>query len=434
MPSSTSVFFRDVEVDGARTNVRVAGTLIARVGPATEATPGDEIVDGDGRALLPGLIDHHIHLFAAAAARTSVDLAGSSNLSPLRSAPGQGWVRAVGAGIETDRYDVDGFVSHRPARVQHRSGALWTLNSAAIKLLAIHLSDDERSNGKLWRADDRLRAALGDAPIDLVGLGADLLQYGVTHLTDASPDLDAAGLRLLQTAMPQRIGSLSEVGAPLPRKIVVPDNDLPRLDDLVAAMDRQHANGRPVALHVVTQVAMALVLAAFHHVGSMQGDRVEHAAVCDDVSANQLAALGVTVVTQPGLWTRNGSTFLRQSDQHDRPLLWRHAGLIKAGVRVAVGSDAPYGPLNPWQIIRSAVTRRLDDGTVGGPDERLGAAAALHTLLTRPEEPAGAPRGITAGEPADLALLSDPLKLALDNVTAGTDNPVSATMINGRFR
>ena len=50
-------------------------------------------------------------------------------------APGQ-WVRAVGyhdtvAGT-LDRYTLDALVPHRPVRVQHRSGAEWILNTAAI--------------------------------------------------------------------------------------------------------------------------------------------------------------------------------------------------------------------------------------------------------------------------------------------------------------
>ena len=68
-----SVRFRRAEVDGAIVDVRCAGGCVTDVAPSVPAA--DVVVDADGGALLPGLHDHHIHLFALAAARTSIDLA-----------------------------------------------------------------------------------------------------------------------------------------------------------------------------------------------------------------------------------------------------------------------------------------------------------------------------------------------------------------------
>lgn len=50
--------------------------------------------------------------------------------------------------------------------MQHRRGALWTLNTAAIELIGSGLSREERASGQLWRSDARLRALLPTDDLD----------------------------------------------------------------------------------------------------------------------------------------------------------------------------------------------------------------------------------------------------------------------------
>jgi cytosine/adenosine deaminase-related metal-dependent hydrolase len=59
---------RNVEIDGhAGLDVRLQDGRVAAIG---ERLPGrGDDLDGRGGALIPGLIDHHIHLFATAAQR-----------------------------------------------------------------------------------------------------------------------------------------------------------------------------------------------------------------------------------------------------------------------------------------------------------------------------------------------------------------------------
>jgi predicted amidohydrolase YtcJ len=191
--------------------------------------------------------------------------------------------------------------------------------------------------------------------------------------------------------------------------------------------------GRPVAIHAVTLASLAIAVAALGAAGAIAGDRVEHAAECDDALADRLAELDVVVVTQPGLWARRGLDFRAETAAGRRSLLWRHAGLVRHGVRVAISSDAPYGPADPWQILRAAVTRVLADGSLGGAEERVEPEAALRSLLTDPLDPAGTPRAVEPGANADLVLLDTPLRQSLAAVVAGTvANPVRMTLIGGR--
>ena len=42
-------------------DIRVEGDRIAAIGPDIEAVPGDEVVDGTDRLVMPGLVNAHIH-------------------------------------------------------------------------------------------------------------------------------------------------------------------------------------------------------------------------------------------------------------------------------------------------------------------------------------------------------------------------------------
>ncbi|CBG74680.1 conserved hypothetical protein [Streptomyces scabiei 87.22] len=140
--SRADTVFRDVEVDGRRVDVHVRGATVVAVGYITPVA-GAEVVEGHGDALLPGLHDHHLHLLAMAAAASSVDCgvhAGDPDglAAALRSAPGT-WVRAVGYHERTaghlDRQGARRMGARPAVRVQHRSGALWILNSPALALV-----------------------------------------------------------------------------------------------------------------------------------------------------------------------------------------------------------------------------------------------------------------------------------------------------------
>ncbi len=66
------MLIRRAEIEGtAGLDLRTLGGRIAEVGPELEVTAGETVLDAAGGALLPGLHDHHIHLFALAAAQSS---------------------------------------------------------------------------------------------------------------------------------------------------------------------------------------------------------------------------------------------------------------------------------------------------------------------------------------------------------------------------
>jgi len=432
-----SIVIANAELGERHCDVEVCDGRISRIGSAL--TGADLRVDAAGGALLPGLHDHHAHLLAHAAASVSVDVA--RGLDALRNAePVDGWLRGVGLDVEVDRADLDRVRADVPLRVQHRSGSLWVLNSAAIALTGatdavvagIERDGAGRPTGRLWRSDEWLSGQVPRGEPDLIALGAELAALGITSVTDASPHLSAVSQALLEH-LAQRVTLLTAEPDRLPagpRKIVVGDHDLPHIDDIVADIQQARTAGRAVAVHAVTRAALLLVLAAIDEIGSIRGDRIEHAAVAHPEAVAGIRRHGLVVVTQPSLVASRGDAYLDRCDTDDIPYLWPFRSLLEAGVPTVASSDAPYGDIDPWATVRAAGDRRTPSGRILGADERVPADVALGGYLTAPTDPAGPPRRVAVGAPADLALLDVPLAVAL---TDPRSEHVRATLIGGRL-
>jgi predicted amidohydrolase YtcJ len=396
-----TLLLREVEVDGALVDVRV-GADVEEIGQLVPR-PDENVVDGRGGALIPGLHDHHLHLLAMAASTSSVDV--SEGLDPLRDREGSGWIRAVGWRDAGDRHDLDAVVPDRPVRVQHRSGALWVLNSAGLRALDLDASPgierdaDGEPTGRLWRMDAWLGARVDRELPDVAAVGDRLLRLGITGVTDATPDLDDDTCRLLRDAFPQHLQLLGDPNGDGPCKVVLPDHQLPSYQEL---LDRVAAiRPRPVAVHCVTREALVLLLAVLDHVGHVKGDRIEHGSVVP----RELGPLQPYVVTQPGFLTARGDDYLRAVDPRDLPDLYRYRSLLESGTCVVPSSDAPYGPVDPWAVLRAARDRTSACGEVLSPDESVGTATALDGLLRPLADPSAPARRVQLGAPADLVLL-----------------------------
>jgi predicted amidohydrolase YtcJ len=409
----------DVEVEGhGRVDVRLGGGRVVGIG-RRRAGRGD--VDGRGGALLVGLHDHHVHLAALAAEAASVrvgprDVRDREGLVAAlrRGAPGE-WVRAVGyhesAAGELDRWMLDDFVPDRPVRVQHRSGALWVWNSAALRAVGL----DGGGDGRFWREDERLRGFAPPVRLDLRGVGARAAAYGITGFTNADPQ-PAEGLAELLSVLPQRLVVMGLGDAPL--KFLLDDATLPTPDELAASMAA--ARPRPVAVHCVTRVQLLVTLLALDEAGPVAGDRIEHGSVIPAETMPWLARLGVTVVTQPHFPVERGREYATDVDPDDQAHLYRCRSLAEAGIPLAAGTDAPYGSADPWAVMRAAAERSGGEGV----DRR----AALDLFAGEPQHPSRV-RKVAVGSVADLCLLHVPLKEALDLMSVDV---VRATFVGGQ--
>jgi len=456
----------------ATADVRMAAGRVVECGPGLRPAGGEEVLDAGGYALLPGLHDHHVHLRALAAAdgsvrvgpdqvRSAAELAARLAAADAAAAPG-GWLRCVGyhesvAG-PLDRWALDRLAANpaRPVRVQHRTGALWVVNSAGLAALGLddvnpgggaaggELAGVERDaagrpTGRLWRMDrwlaTRVPGRAAELAAGLAAVSARAAARGVTGFTDATPGAtgpDLAGLAaaVADGTIAQRLHCMAPADESMaahgrfslgPVKVLLDDDRLPTLDELADLVRQAHAARRPVAVHCVTQVQLVLTLAALDLAGRLPGDRIEHGAVIPAELVPDLR--GLTVVSQPHFVAERGEQYASDVAADDLPGLWRLRTLIEGGVAVAAGSDAPFGRADPWHLIRAATIRPAGLG----PGEAVAPATAIGLLLGEPSAP-GAPRLIAAGTRADLILLRCPPREALGSLASDL---VAVTFIDG---
>jgi predicted amidohydrolase YtcJ len=442
--------------------VRVSSEQILQVGAELAPRRGEVVLDAAGGAVIPGLHDHHVHLRGLLAAQLSVDVSVAAEPAAFdrmviaaAAAVGSGrWLRAIGWSESSagplDRRRMDALTGTVPARVQHRSGAMWVLNSAALRLVGADDSDaggierDDRGvpTGRLLRMDGWLRDRMPSGlPADwlragLAGYGQRCAQLGLTGFTDATPgrdqaDVDEFGLLSADKTFPQRLLVMAPPGLHPPparrvtlgpRKVILDDTALPEVAELADLAGQTHRGGSAIAVHCVTAVQLIVAIEAFEQAGAA-GDRIEHASVVPPGYAARLARLGLTVVTQPGFISLRGDDYLREVPPAEQAWLYPCATLARAGAAVAAGTDAPFGPPDPWRCVAAAVTRRTPSGRVLGRSERLSPARALRLFLTAPEDP-GRLREVRPGQPGDLCVLRTPLRPflsrpAADGVRAG---------------
>lgn len=464
------MLIRNATVFGsACTDVRWSRGRITECGRGLRAGVGEEDIDAGGGWLLPGLHDHHTHVRATAALAESVRL----DEPPVRDRrelterlrcadrkmAARKWIRAVGyheGGEEPlDRWALDRMVSGRAVRVQHRSGALWILNSRACELLRV---DDcalpgverdaaGRATGRLWRMDAWLAGGLRSVPPDLAVVSAEAAARGITGFTDATPalrqtDIDGFAQFVADRRVVQRMHCMAPPGVsepPEPRftlgptKFLLDDTALPPLDDLVEQFRAAHAAGRAVAVHCVTRVQLILTMAALDSAGVRRGDRIEHGAIIPVESISWLRDREIPVITQPHFPVERAEQYGRDVPADEQPDLWRLRSLLDAGVTVAAGTDAPFGAADPWAVVRAAVDRCVKpSGAEGVSSESAGTeAVSLDTavaLFFGTAHCPARPRTLEPGRVADLTLLRTPPNEVLGTPAADL---VAATVIDG---
>ncbi|MGY4924729.1 amidohydrolase [Streptomyces sp. 900105755] len=477
---------------GPLVGVRVADGRVTHVVPDPGAVPpagpvaGERVLDLDGRVLLPGLWDAHVHLAEWASARRRLDLSGTAAAREVadrvrahgRTAPGAGTV-LFGYGFRDglwpdapDKRLLDAALPDRPvALVSADLHAVW-LNSACLALAgrADHPTGliREAEGHEVLSALPEVTAATLDAWIaDACRAAATRgvtgvidFQYGDTvgawerRSAQAPPavrvsaavypsQLDAAVARGLRTGSEiGASGGLVRVGplklftdGSLNTRTALCRDPYPGLEDTEGSHGIEQTAPDEL-VRVMRRAAADGIEPAVHAIGDRANTvaldafeavrcrgRIEHAQLLSPEDLPRFAELGVTAGVQP----RHATDDRDVADRYwagRTSRAFAYAGLLAAGARLEFGSDAPVSPLDPWLAVASAVTRTDDDRPAWHPEQRLPVPDAL----------AAAARGrrlIRVGDPADLVVVDvDPLTAAPDTLRA---MPVHATMTAGRW-
>ncbi|MEE8398978.1 MAG: amidohydrolase [Desulfobacterales bacterium] len=194
--------------------------------PGRYHTPHTRILDLQGKAVLPGFIDAHLHFRALAESLSILSLKPDSGIRSItdiedsirrqtQTVPPGTWIRAGGYNeaylTETrhpTRWDLDKAAPHHPVKLTHRSGHAHVLNSLGLTLTGITRETDEppegiidrdmetgEPNGIFWGLNDFLSKKIPPIDEGMLARGADranhkLLSCGITSFQDASPRND----------------------------------------------------------------------------------------------------------------------------------------------------------------------------------------------------------------------------------------------------
>ena len=132
--------------------------------------------------------------------------------------------------------------------------------------------------------------------------------------------------------------------------------------------------------HVIGDAGLDTVVAGLRLAAEAVGEdrirashhRLEHVEMADDAAIAELVRYGAIASMQPGFdaaWGGTGELYEQRLGERSRSMN-RLASLLSAGVMVAMGSDSPVLPLDPWSAVRAAVS-------LSNPEERISARAAF---------------------------------------------------------
>jgi predicted amidohydrolase YtcJ len=452
---------------------------VREIGHGLDHPAGIEEYDAQGRWAIPGLWDTHVHLAQWTARRDRLDLAGT--ISPadalarvgdwLGSHPGPLVARGHRTGLWAEQPTVaalDAIAPEAPVVLIAGDAHHAWLNSRALAALGLPDREGVVAENEWYEAYTRIDTVLEPdvspeayrrtldqaAALGITGLvdlergqtAADWesrdspVRVRVATYADGLDDVIAAGLRTgdplpgspgIITMGPLKIisdGSLNTrtawcceeyadgSGAGAPNQTT---------EELTALLDLAHTNGLEVATHAIGDLALREALTSYDVTGA--SGSIEHAQLVRRDALPAMARLGLRASVQPAhLLDDRDLTELCWPDRAERCFAFRW--MVEAGVQLALGSDAPVSPLDPWLAIAAAVHRSADDRPPWHPEQALTVREALAASVD-------GQRSVHSGMRADLVLLdADPLAPADDTAEQAARlraMPIALTLVGG---
>jgi predicted amidohydrolase YtcJ len=475
-----------LEVPDGPVDVLVIDGRVVEVGERLARPGGVAEHQADGRWLMPGLWDQHVHLGQWTMASQRLDLTGTHSveevleivarrLAEVPEGPVIGWGhRSAGWARQPTVRELDAISGDRQVVLISGDGHHAWINSVGLRGLRLPERDDVVAEAQWFQAYPRLTDVAGSdgtSPEAYLRTLREAAAKGVTGLVDlefdqslsAWPEREAAGAELLRVRVGAYIDTVAEfVGAGLrtgdmlpgcgplvtmgPLKIIS-DGSLntrtawccapyadgggigaPNLsgESLRALLAHARNHELNVAVHAIGDAAVREALQAYDETGA--SGTIEHAQLMNREDSRTMARLGIRASVQPAhLLDDRDLTESFWPDRSDRcfALRWLHDD----GVEVVFGSDAPVSPLDPWDAMAAAVHRSADDRDPWHDEQAL----TVHEALAASTDGLGT---VTPGHPADLALLdANPLPRgsSREQAKALRSMQVAATWVGGRL-
>lgn len=481
-------------------DVLVRDGVVAEVAPTLTA-PGVESVDLDGRWVIPGLWDQHVHLGQWVLRTSRLDLGGVTDvasacaavrerLAVTADAPVVAWGHRPATWAEQPTVAALDAVSDTvPIVLIAGDGHHGWLNSPGLALLGLppragvvaeaewfdaypRVSDvglGGDTSPAAYRLTMEQLARLGvvgvvdlefGAPVEAwgerVAAGADVLKVRTGAYPDFLDGYLAAGLRTgtpMPGCGPRQVFSVLKIisdgslntgtawccepypagagdtrgqGASHGPNYGAPNYSVAQLDTLVS---RAVAAGVEVATHAIGDAAVAQAL-DIHERWSARGS-IEHAQLVRREDLTRMARLGLRASVQPAhLLDDRDPTDRNWPDRTERCFALRW--MLDAGVTLALGSDAPVAPLDPWLAMAAAVHRSADERGPWHGEQALTVDEALAASVDGQGT-------VRVGSPGDLVALDrDPLAMVGDGSTAEQARRLRGltsvlTLIDGRI-
>ncbi len=194
------------------------------------------------------------------------------------------------------------------------------------------------------------------------------------------------------------------------------------MTDLVA---RGHAHGLSAALHAIGDAAVSAALDVFAATGAR--GTIEHAQLVRPQDLARWARLPVTASVQPAhLLDDRSVTEQCWPDRAGRSFMI--AEMSRHGIPLALGSDAPVAPLDPWLAMAAAVHRGPAEAAAWHPEQALTAQSALAASVDG--------QHLTPGARGDVVLLdADPLagEHSAESARMLREMSVAATVVAGKI-
>lgn len=140
--------------------------------------------------------------------------------------------------------------------------------------------------------------------------------------------------------------------------------------------------GLQIAVHAIGDKAVEEVLGVYRDLKNLNKlrHRIEHASLVRDDVLEELSLLKPVVVVQPRFALSDWWAISRLGANRAQ-WLYRFRSMLERGVPLALSTDAPVEPINPWETVYAAVTRGVFDkmpAIIASAQESLTTLDALH--------------------------------------------------------